>query len=279
MITDSKTNFVYLADCLPKKYPDFFQRFKKVLIDSGIEFHFLPNTNDIWAVDFMPIQIRKDQFVQFTYNPDYLQTKKYINTISDVDSICKVINLTTQKSKLIVDGGNVSRTADKVIMCDKVFHENKNLPEKEIIKELQQLFQVDNLYFVPWDINDFTGHSDGMVRFIDKNTVLINDYSKEDIRFQRSFRMSLHNAGLDYMELPYHPPNDPTLTSARGLYLNYLQMEQAIIVPTFNTKHDEEALRILEQIFKGQTINTIECNDLADQGGILNCITWNIKKE
>ena len=277
MINDRQTNKLFLADCLPDMQPKFFQRFEEVLNAFGIPYSFLPDTKDIWAVDFMPIQISKDKFVQFTYNPDYLQPKKYHKTISDVDSICKAINLTTQKSKLIVDGGNVSKTTDKVIMCDKVFHENKNLSEKEVIKQLHQFFQVDKLYFVPWDINDFTGHSDGMVRFIDNNTVLINDYSNENAEFQRCFRMSLHNAGLDYIELPYNPPNDPTLTSARGLYLNYLQMQQAIIVPTFKTKHDEQAIKVLEKVFKGQSITTVESNDLADEGGILNCITWNIQ--
>ncbi len=199
----------------------------------------------------MLVQVSKDKFVRFTYNPDYLKPKKYQKTISDVDSICKAINLTITKSNLIVDGGHVSKTTDKVIMCDKVFHENKHIPERDIIKQLQNLFEVDKLFSVPWDINDFTGHADGMVRFIDSNTVLINDYSKENAEFQRCFRMSLHNAGLDWIELTYNLPHDPTLTSARGLYLNYLQMKQAVIVPTFKTKFGDKAVKVLEQVFKG----------------------------
>jgi len=277
MITDIQTNKLFLADCLPKKQPKFFQRFEKVLSSCKIAFDFLPNCKDIWAVDFMPIQVNKDEFVQFTYNPDYLKPQKYHKTISDVDAICKAINLTTQKTKLIVDGGNVSRTADKVIMCDKVFAENKNLKEKEVIKLLENLFQVNKVLFVPWDKYDFTGHTDGMVRFIDSNTVLINDYSQEEAEFQRSFRIALHNAGLDYVELPYNPPKDLKLISARGLYLNYLQMEQAVIVPIFKTKHDDKAIKVLEKVFKGQNIVTVNSNELADEGGIINCITWNIK--
>lgn len=276
MLTDRQTNKLFLADCLQRKQPKFFQRFEKVLNGCNINFQFLPDTKDIWAVDFMPVQIGKDKFVQFTYNPDYLQPKKYQKTISNVDGICKAINLTTTKSKLVVDGGNVSRTTDKVIMCDKVFHENKHLSERDLIKQLKNLFEVDKLFFVPWDINDSTGHADGMVRFIDSNTVLINDYSKENAEFQRCFRMSLHNAGLDWIELPYNPPNDPTLISARGLYLNYLQMKQAVIVPIFKTKVDDKAVKVFEQVFKGQTITTVDSNELADEGGILNCITWNI---
>lgn len=276
MITDSQTNTLFLADCLPNKQPKFYKRFQKVLANCKINYQFLPNTKDIWAVDFMPVQISKDKFVQFTYDPDYLKTKEYCKTISDVDTICKAIQLTVKKSALVVDGGNVIRAKDKVIMCDKVFHENKHLGEKELIKQLQQLLQVDKLYFVPWDKNDFTGHADGMVRFIDSNTVFINDYSKETPEYQRCFRMSLHNAGLDWIELPYNPPYDPTFTSARGNYLNYLQMRQATIIPTFKTKHDDKAVQIIEQAFKGQTIATVDSNELADEGGILNCITWNI---
>lgn len=276
MITDDQTNQLFLADCLQNKQPKFFHRFEKVLKACKINYQFLPDTKDIWAVDFMPVQVSKDKFVRFTYSPDYLQPKKYQKTISNVDSICKAINLTTTKSNLVVDGGNVSKTTDKVIMCSKVFHENKHLSERDLIKQLKNLFEVDKLFFVPWDINDFTGHADGMVRFIDSNTVLINDYSKENAEFQKYFRMSLHNAGLDWMELPYNPPNDPTLISAKGLYLNYLQMKQAVIVPTFKTKVDDKAIKVLEQVFKGQTIATVDSNELADEGGILNCITWNI---
>jgi agmatine deiminase len=92
MITDIQTNKLFLADCLPEKQPKFFQRFEKVLNDCKINFQFLPNTKDIWAVDFMPVQVSKDKFVRFTYNPDYLQPKKYRKTISHVDTICKSIN-------------------------------------------------------------------------------------------------------------------------------------------------------------------------------------------
>ena len=159
----------------------------------NFNFQFLQDTKDIWVVDFMPVQISKDKFVQFTYNPDYLQPKKYQKTISNVDNICEAINLTTTKLKLVVDGGNVSRSTDKVIMCDKVFHENKNISEKDLIKQLKVLFQVDKLFFVPWDINDFTGHVDGMVRFIDSDTVLINDYSKENAEFHKRINSSFKN--------------------------------------------------------------------------------------
>jgi agmatine deiminase len=277
MITDNQTDKLFLADCLPKKQILFFERFEKVLNDCKIDFDFLKNTNDIWAVDFMPIQITKEKFIQFNYNPDYLQYKKYLSMITNAESICKALNISTQKSNLIIDGGNIIRTNDKVILCDKIFYENKSIPERDIIKELELLFEVDKILFVPWNKkNDEIGHADGMIRFIDTNTVLINDYSNESLEFKIRFRMSIHNAGLDWIELPYNPYSNKKDFNANGIYINYLQMKDVIIAPIFGMKEDEQAVKIMEQIFEGQTIRTIDSNEIAEDGGILNCITWNI---
>ena len=60
-------------------------------------FGLLPHTKDIWTVDYMPIQIATNKFVQFKYDPDYLQTPELRETISDVDAICKTINLHPDK--------------------------------------------------------------------------------------------------------------------------------------------------------------------------------------
>jgi len=279
MIPDKQTNFLYLADTLPKNYSNFFRQFEKVLNDSNINFQLLPNTKDVWAVDYMPIQIDKDSFVQFIYNPDYLRdTIKWSKTISDVDIICKQINLLPKKSNIVLDGGNVTRTTDKVIMCDKIFTENPNLKEKNLIRELQELFQVDKLIFIPTHPIDFTGHADGMVRFYDSNTVLINDYSRETMEFQLKFRLALHNAGLNYIEIPYNPYDNKKDEHANGEYINFLQMQQAIIIPTFGIKEDDVVIKQFEQLFTGQRIATVDGNDLAFDGGILNCITWNIYK-
>jgi agmatine deiminase len=227
----------------------------------------------------MPIQIDKDAFVQFVYNPDYLRdTIKWSKTISNVDTICKEINLSPKQSKIVLDGGNVTRTTDKVILCDKIFTENPTIKERDLIKELQGLFQVDKLIFIPTHPNDFTGHADGMVRFYDSNTVLINDYSKENIEFQLRFRLSLHNAGLNYVEIPYNPYDNKKDEHANGEYINFLQMQQAVIIPTFGIKQDEVVIKLFEQLFSGQTVAAVDGNDLAYDGGILNCITWNIYK-
>jgi len=279
MITDSQTNFLYLADTLPNKYPDFYKRFENVLKDCNIPFDFLPQTKDVWAVDYMPIQTDLNKFVRFVYNPSYLQTKKYLKTISDVDGVCKAIGIETIKTDIIIDGGNVTRWTNKVIMTDRVFKDNPTYERKKLIKELYELLQVDKIYFVPEQPGDFTGHSDGMVRFVDEHTVIINDYKQEKEWFSRAFEIAIHNTGLDYITIPYNVYDNKSNDHANGDYINYLQMENTVIIPTFGIKEDDLAVRQLETIFSGQTIATVESNEIAYDGGILNCITWNIKTD
>ena len=278
MIPDNKTNFLYLADTLPKNYSNFYHRFEQVLKDCNINFELLPQTEDVWAVDYMPIQIEQKKFIRFVYNPSYLQSKKYLKTISDVDKICEGIGIETIKSNIVLDGGNVTRTTDKVIMTDRIFIDNPNIERKQLIKQLKELFQVDILFLVPEQPKDFTGHSDGMVRFIDKQTVIINDYKGERDEFNRAFEIAIHNTGLDYRKIPYNPYGNKSYNQANGDYINYLQMENTVIIPTFGITEDDEIVKQFEQIFAGNKICTIESNEIANDGGVLNCITWNILK-
>ena len=278
MITDQQTNFLYLADSLPKLYPSFYARFEKILIQCRITPALLPNTNDVWAVDYMPIQIQEDLFVQFVYDPDYLVSKTERKTISNVDSICKEIGIKPIKSSIILDGGNLIRAKDKVIMTDKVFKSNPSYSIKQLIHELEELFQVDKLIFIPEQPGDFTGHADGMVRFLNEDTVIINDYKDEKQGFRRAFFIALNNAGLKYVEIPYNLNENDNDDQAHGCYINYLQMENLIIVPTFGLKEDDQAVRRFEDLFPKQTIATVESREIAEHGGVLNCITWNIKK-
>lgn len=278
MITDSQTNHLYLADTLPRKYPNFYKRFENILQQYEIEYSILPKTKDVWAVDYMPIQIALNKFVRFTYNPRYLQTKALLKTISNVDSICNDINISTHKTNIILDGGNVTRTTDKVIMTDRVFIENPTYERKQLIKELYELLRIDKLYFIPEQPGDFTGHSDGMIRFVDEKTIIINDYSREKEWFRRAFDIAIHNTGLDYIKIPYNVYNNNSNYQANGDYVNYLQMEKTVIVPTFGITEDDEAVKQLTNIFSGYNIVTVESNEIANDGGVLNCITWNIRK-
>ncbi|GAB6162128.1 hypothetical protein JCM12298_12870 [Desulfothermus naphthae] len=73
MVPEGKTNFLYFSDLLPSKYPIFWRNLAEILQQAEINYNFLAHTKDIWCRDYMPVQIDKNEFIQFKYDPDYLK--------------------------------------------------------------------------------------------------------------------------------------------------------------------------------------------------------------
>jgi len=48
---------------------------------------------------------------------------------------------------------------------------------------------------------------------------------------------------------------------------------RAFVLPVFGIEEDEKTTRIFEDLFKGYLIKTINSNEIANQGGVLNFIT------
>jgi agmatine deiminase len=55
------------------------------------------------------------------------------------------------------------------------------------------------------------------------------------------------------------------------------KLSNVIVVPVFDMVEDEIVVKQFERIFSNYKIETILSSEIALQGGILNCITWNIK--
>lgn len=122
------------------------------------------------------------------------------------------------------------------------------------------------------------GHSDGIVRFLNHQCVVMNDYSSVDPDFGRQLKAKLHRHGLRIKQLPYVPSPriQDGINSARGNYVNFLRVGQLIVLPQFGLVQDKLAVTILKQLLPDQVITSIQCRELADEGGVLNCITATI---
>ena len=78
-----------------------------------------------------------------------------------------------------IDGGNVVHSGCKVIMTAKVFEENPQWTPRDLIEYLTRAFGAD-IIIIPWDTNEIYGHTDGIVRFIDDDSVLMTNYAQFD---------------------------------------------------------------------------------------------------
>ena len=208
MITDKETNKVYFSSLIKtEKYQGFWNTLESILVKHKVHFDFIEGTRDIWCRDYMPIQVNKKQFVQFKYFPDYCLTHEHIGELTIQRELefeyprrtnIKLVDLT-------LDGGNVVKSNNKAILTEKVFTENRNRLPESVIKMLRKALGVAELHFIPVQPYDYTGHADGMVRFLNENTLLVNDYSstKESDSWQKKFYKAIDKIEIDVIPFPY----------------------------------------------------------------------------
>jgi agmatine deiminase len=279
MITDKDCNLIYISELLKNKCPTVFKQLTDNFDRYMINYRFLPHTKDLWVVDYMPVQREANNYIQFKYDPDYLKLKAHQQTISNTKTICDEIGINPQLSSIILDGGNVVRCKNKVIITTKVFKENPEILEYELVSSLKILLGVKQIIIIPQEPKDFIGHADGMVRFINDDTVIINKYPNNKVYqdFGLSLRWSIKNAGLDYVEMPYDSWMNKNAIDATGSYINFLEINDYIFYPSYGKPNDQWALIQLQKVFTGRSLIPIDCNELSILGGVLNCATWNIK--
>jgi len=281
MVQGKHTNTVYLSK---KFYSD--QSFTKtcsmlitVLNKHGIKYNFLKSTNDIWCRDYMPIQKCIGNFVQFRYEPTYLINDLELRT--DTKKVCEANNIEVQFSNINLDGGNVINWSNRAIITNRVFDENPEYSSKiKLISEIEKLLDVE-IIVIPQIKSDMTGHADGLVRFVDRNILLGIDRRNTFKYWRSGIYKVLREYGFDYIDVPFfdykakkYPEN------AIGCYVNYLEVQNLIVLPIFETKNnkDKEAYDILTRVFPERNIETINYYAVGLLGGLINCTTWTIEE-
>ncbi len=276
MIIDRETNTVYLADGL-RHYMPMAINLLEALYREGIDTYFLRHTESrkhVWVRDFMPIQISPDRYLQYRYSPDYL--KKDPDYIPKYETISRGLHLKCKKTDLIIDGGNIVKLPDRVIMTDKVMKENPSYTERDLIRKLENDLE-SRVCLIPRDPYDIFGHADGMVRPITPDTVLLNNYVNVDKPLRERLLKALRAHGLHVEELHYDLPRPSKQSWA---YLNYLQVKNRIFVPVLGLPEDALALKQLRDFFPGHKVIPVPgCQDLVRDGGALNCVSWTVKKK
>lgn len=258
-------------------YPTVFRNLKDALESRGIPFRLLPaekNKKHVWARDYMPVQVGKNRFVQQTYAPDYLEDDpSYIPDYCKIVSDVKPGKIIT--SKIFFDGGNVLSYGRTAIMTDKVFYENAMENSHELVEELRMLLEVDEMYIIPWDMNEPYGHADGMVRFVNGSTVVLNNFSNDNSLLGRRLKRFLEQ---NFIVKELHFEGKLTNRLNWG-YINFLKVGDRLFVPQFGIQEDSQAIEQLSSIYSGcEIIPIFGCEELAKDGGVLNCVTWTTKE-
>ena len=233
-------------------------------------YRLLDNTRDIWLRDFMPVRTKSGKYISFRYEPGYLEDYPDLRTDfrTEIAPSFPLENLVY--SDINLDGGNIvfSPSRETAVISDRIFMENWDYSSSELVRELEKLLEA-RVIIIPSLRSDLTGHADGMVRFVNENTVIGNK-SKSLFGLEAHIKTTLRNHGIEVYDFSYFESKGD---SAVGCYLNFLKTEQALFLPVFGVNMDSEAIAAAKYIFKKEII-PVNINEIAREGGGLNCISW-----
>lgn len=282
LMHDKDTNVVYFSALLKdKKYghPDFYQRLTQILKDLHIEAKGLNRTNDYWARDYMPIQLGKNEFLRYHYYPDYLVNKDDIGTITDVKNVLLGMGIRCRSTNLIIDGGNMVICDPYIVMTDKIFTENRfNIgdPEFKLLLESELGHPV---IIIPWQshADDKFGHSDGFIKWCGGNRILMSNLGDDYPQEAEDIKRKLENYGFEVTEMRFKDKvsTQPNV-ELNWAYINFLQVGNNIIMPIFKIEEDKIAYQFIQEAFPDCNISQIEMKEIAQEGGALHCISWNV---
>lgn len=233
---------------------------------------------DIWIRDFSTINPLNP--VQFKYTDASMTEQESIDVQNSFKSLANRFNIQRETANLTLDGGNiVDNYAGKVITTTR-FLEDNNMTVSDAKLKLISLLNATAVAVIEPD-DEILAHSDGMVMWLDENTLLVNDYSEEPVfrsLVLEELRSSFPNTTI--IEIPVqYAQNSPGqwngFESACGINLNSVLTFKNIYVPVFNMPHDQQAFDIIRDNTSKKVIS-INAEGVCAMGGSVRCLTWQL---
>jgi agmatine/peptidylarginine deiminase len=255
--------------------------------------------DEIWLRDCIGINT-SNEIIKPYYHPQYCSLHRYGDYYEKINKQSRIIIKECLQKKinympLVIDGGNFSNNDKTVFLTNKILDDNRELSKSEIINILKDFTSLQPEIIERCE-NDSIGHTDGFLNFISNNKVLLSNYPslpflKEDIQFIYRVRKKLKEEKLEVIEL-YDRPIDEVVPcecyrktkkacfySARGNYINFLRLNNTIILPEYTLPTLRET-KYYNNINKdsltqlGFQVKTINCDLLSKEGGSLHCLSY-----
>ena len=236
------------------------------------------NISDIWMRDFTTINPQHP--VQFKYTWASVTQQESVEIQNSFKAFADKYKIERATSDMLLDGGNiVDNYSGKVIATTRFMEDNK-LSALEAKQQLMFLLAATKVAIIPPD-EEILAHADGMVCWIEDNTLLVNDYS-EDTAFRNTVLNELASSfpNTTIIEVPVEftkikQAKGELIESACGVNLNATLTFNTLYVPVFGLPHDDEVLEIIKQNTTKKVI-PINAEGVCGLGGSVRCLSWQL---
>ena len=186
----------------------------------------------------------------------------------------------------VLEGGSIESDGKGTVFtttcCLMAPHRNQPLTQQEIEARLKEYLGAERIVWINHGSligDDTDGHIDTLVRICPDDTLLYtggdDDHPglalmEEELKTLRT----LDGRPYRLLKLPLPRPIYDEGDRLPATYANYLVINGAVLVPTYNQPDlDAEAMRIIQQAFPDREIVGIDCCAVIKQHGSLHCCT------
>ncbi len=263
--------------------------------EERVRFVELP-TNDTWARDhggisvFDPLGPMVYDFVfngwgmKFAANKDNLITRNLYQSGVFAEEI-QLVNM----APFVLEGGSIESDGRGTLMataeCLLSVNRNEYLQREEIEHYLKNVFGVKRILWIENGYlagDDTDSHVDTLARFCSEDTIAYvkcedeSDEHYDELRaMEEEIKAFRQENGEPYRLVPL-PMADEVVWEGERLpatYANFLIINDAVLLPFYNSPKDEEARKALQAVFPDRAVIGVNCLPLIKQHGSLHCVT------
>jgi len=255
-------------------------------------------SDDTWARDHGPLGVQTPQGIKlldFKFNG---WGEKYPHSLDNNISTSlreqgafpsadfESVDFVLEGGSIDVDGLGALLTTSSCLLNK---NRNPHLSKLDIEQRLRQAFGVQKIHWLESGFlqgDDTDGHIDTLARFCPNNTIVYTACDDEqdehyaELKKMEAELSALTNLdGLPYRLLPLPWPGAKYGEQDNRLpatYANFLVVNEAVLVPIYDSLSDEDALEVISRAFPGYEIFGIPCLDVIERGGSLHCITMQL---
>ena len=254
-------------------------------------------TNDTWARDFGPITVYEGSrplLLDFGFNGWGLKFASYLDNQATrlLHAAGAFGSVDRRTIGLILEGGSIESDGEGTVLttseCLLNPNRNPHLNRAGIEQQLQALLGAEQILWLENGClagDDTDSHIDTLARLCPDHTILYQactDAADEHFPALAAMEEELQRFrtcdGAPYRLLPLPWPHACHADGHRlpATYANFLVINGAVLVPTYNDPHDQDAVNIIARAFPGREVVGIDCSTLIRQHGSLHCITMQI---
>jgi agmatine deiminase len=278
--------------------PSMEDEVRRLLADSGADtgnvfFHLNP-TNDAWCRDHGPIFVQRsaDQSPQAIIDWGFnAWGGKYPPfDLDDVvpSRIGEELGLPVYHPGMVLEGGSIDVNGVGTLLTTEACllnpNRNPSLSRSQIEDRLRRFLGVTHILWLGDGVagDDTDGHVDDLTRFVDARTVVTvveddpadENYAPLQDNLERLSRMiDQDGRTLDIVALPMPRPLWHDGQRLPASYANFYIANGIVLLPTYDTARDDQALATLQRLFPGREVVGIDCTDLVWGLGAFHCVT------